>query len=125
MITLRKMNTTWQINKTNKEKRKMTGISSSTKIALIVLTVVLPLLASLGLTYLTDTLVQDNHEQTYRIGLVNIGICICALVLQVSSIVAKLYIDMEVFLVICTIALIATALWFVLKSKSQKDETVH
>lgn len=100
----------------------MTGISLSTKIALIVLTVVLPLLASLGLT---DTLVQDNHEQTYRIGLVNIGICICALVLQVSSIVTKLYIDMEVFLVICTIALIATALWFVLKSKSQKDETVH
>lgn len=103
----------------------MTGISSSTKIALIVLTVVLPLLASLSLTYLTDTLVQDNHEQTYRIGLVNIGICICALVLQVSSIVTKLYIHMEVFLVICTIALIATALWFVLKSKSQKDETVH
>lgn len=103
----------------------MTGISSSTKIALIVLTVVLPLLASLGLTYLTDTLLQDNNEQTYRIGLVNIGICICALVLQVSSIVAKIYIHMEVFLVICTITLIATALWFVLKSKSQKDETVH
>lgn len=103
----------------------MTGISSSTKIALIVLTVVLPLLASLGLTYLTDTLLQDNNEQTYRIGLVNIGICICALVLQVSSIVAKIYIHMEVFLVICTITLIATALWFVLKSKPQKDETVH
>ena len=103
----------------------MTGISSSTKIALIVLTVVLPLLASLGLTYLTDTLLQDNNEQTYRIGLVNIGICICALVLQVSSIVAKIYIHMAVFLVICTITLIATALWFVLKSKSQKDETVH
>lgn len=103
----------------------MNGISSSTNIALIALTIVLPLLASLGLTYLTDTLLQDNNEQTYRIGLVNIGICICALVLQVSSIVAKLYINMEVFLVICTITLIATALWFVLKSKSQKDETVH
>lgn len=103
----------------------MNGISSSTNIALIVLTIVLPLLASLGLTYLTDTLLQDNNEQTYRIGLVSIGICICALVLQVSSIVAKIYIHMEVFLVICTITLIATALWFVLKSKSQKDETVH
>lgn len=103
----------------------MNGISSSTNIALIVLTIVLPLLASLGLTYLTDTLLQDNNEQTYRIGLVNIGICICALVLQVSSIVAKIYIHMEVFLVICTITLIATALWFVLKSKSPKDETVH
>jgi len=100
----------------------MNGISSSTKIALIVLTIVLPLLASFGLTYLTDTLLQDNNEQTYRIGLVSIGICICALVLQASSIVTKLYIHMEV---ICTIALIATALWFVLKSKSQKDETVH
>lgn len=103
----------------------MNGISSSTNIALIVLTIVLPLLASFGLTYLTDTLLQDNNEQTYRIGLVSIGICICALVLQVSSIVAKIYIHMEVFLVICTITLIATALWFVLKSKSQKDETVH
>lgn len=78
----------------------MNGISSSTNIALIVLTIVLPLLASLGLTYLTNTLLQDNNEQTYRIGLVSIGICICALVLQVSSIVAKIYIHMEVFLVI-------------------------
>ena len=77
----------------------MNGVSSSTNIALIVLTIVLPLLASLGLTYLTDTLLQDNNEQTYRIGLVSIGICICALVLQVSSIVAKIYIHMEVFLV--------------------------